>query len=185
MNQSNILAKPSRQFKWAVDRWGIFASALCAIHCLITPIIFLALPKFGEVWAHPSSHWIMALIVIPLAFLTMRINRGQAKSRWSSLLGGIGIILIVLGALTPSLESHFGTSYGLSSPTPVEVVEKDSSESSCSDPCCPTVAVQEDGEVQWEIPLASIITTLGGLCLIITHITNIRCCLNCKSPTSV
>ncbi|MFC5051128.1 MerC domain-containing protein [Rubritalea spongiae] len=177
MNQFEPPSQLARQYVWSIDRWGIFASVLCAIHCLITPVFFLLLPKFGELWAHPSSHWIMALIVIPLAFISIKLNRRQPNSRLTSTIGIIGIIFITLGALTPYAEKHFENSFAFSSASPAETQE----EASCTDSCCPTVAVQESGQVQWTIPLASIITTLGGLLLIVTHFSNIRCCLKCKN----
>lgn len=119
----------------------------------------------------------MALVVIPLALLTIKLNKGQKHNRWASVAATIGIILIVLGALTPAVEKELGKNFSISSAV---TTEKVTTEAHCTDSCCPTVAVQENGAVHWEIPLASIITTLGGLFLIITHISNIRCCLNCK-----
>ncbi|MFD2160156.1 MerC domain-containing protein [Rubritalea tangerina] len=180
MNLFTALSRSDRSFRWSIDRWGIFASALCAIHCLITPLIFLLLPSFGQIWAHPSSHWIMALIVIPLALLTLKLNRGHKHNRCSSVAATIGIILIVLGALTPALENHLGKSFAISS-APSETTTPEITEAHCSDSCCPTVTLEESGKVHWEIPLASIITTLGGIFLIVTHINNIRCCLSCKN----
>ena len=176
MDFIDSLSNADRPTKWTVDRWGVFASALCAIHCLVTPIIFLLLPNFGSIWAHPASHWIMALIVIPLALLTIKLNRGKMHNRWSSIAATIGILFVILGALTPAIENFLGKSFTLSSAeAPAQASDH------CTDSCCPSVALQDNGAVQWEIPLASIITTLGGAFLIITHINNIRCCLNCKN----
>ena len=49
----------------------------------------------------------------------------------------------------------------------------------CVDNCCPSIVVNEQGEKSLYIPPASIVTTLGGLCLIIVHAANLCCCRVC------
>lgn len=91
------------------DRFGVLASVLCAIHCAVTPFLFLILPSFGRVWAHPASHWGIALFVGPVA-------------------------------ATASVS----------------------------------------GKSVLYIPPAAIVTTLGGIALIITHIGNLCACRSCR-----
>ena len=43
------------------------------------------------------------------------------------------------------------------------------------DLCCPTLQASADGGWKLHIPLASILTTLGGLSLIVTHLGNLCC----------
>ncbi|MEM9016614.1 MAG: MerC domain-containing protein [Verrucomicrobiota bacterium] len=50
----------------------------------------------------------------------------------------------------------------------------------CPDLCCPSFITDANGEKRLHIPLASIITTLGGLALIVTHLGNLCCCPGCK-----
>ncbi|MFK7788014.1 MAG: MerC family mercury resistance protein, partial [Phycisphaeraceae bacterium] len=47
-----------------LDRLGIGASLLCAIHCLAAPFLLLLLPAAGSIWSHPAVHWILALLVV-------------------------------------------------------------------------------------------------------------------------
>ena len=49
------------------DRLGIAASTACTIHCLVAPLLFLFLPRLADVWAHPASHALVALFVLPMA----------------------------------------------------------------------------------------------------------------------
>jgi len=55
----------------------------------------------------------------------------------------------------------------------------------CEDLCCPTLQASADGGWTLNIPLASILTTLGGLCLIATHVGNLCGCAACRKATQV
>lgn len=57
----------------------------------------------------------------------------------------------------------------------------DTGTAECEDLCCPTLQASADGGWKLHIPLASILTTLGGLSLIGTHLGNL-CCSACKKP---
>lgn len=87
-----------------VDRIGILASVLCAIHCALTPILLILLPTFGKAWAHPSTHWGMALIVIPIALFMMRKGYKKHGRKWVVLMGSVGIVFIIIGAILPYVE---------------------------------------------------------------------------------
>ena len=87
-----------------VDRIGILASILCAIHCALTPALLIMLPTFGKAWAHPSTHWGMAIIVIPIAAFMMRKGYQKHAKKWIVAVGSIGIVLIIIGAILPYVE---------------------------------------------------------------------------------
>lgn len=86
------------------DRIGIWASVLCAIHCALTPVLLILLPTFGKAWAHPSTHWGMALVVIPIAAYMMKKGYQRHGKKWIVTLGSIGILFIVIGAILPYME---------------------------------------------------------------------------------
>ncbi len=88
-----------------VDRIGILASILCAIHCALTPIFLILLPTFGKAWAHPSTHWGMALIVIPIAIFMMRKGFKKHGRKWVIVAGVAGISFIIVGAILPYVEA--------------------------------------------------------------------------------
>ncbi len=48
------------------------------------------------------------------------------------------------------------------------------------DLCCPTLQASADGGWTLHIPMASMLTTLGGLSLIAAHLGNLSCCAACR-----
>ena len=90
------------------DRIGIFASILCAIHCAITPVLLLVMPTFGKAWAHPATHWGMAIVVIPIAVYMMIKGYRKHGKKWVVGLGSLGILFIIIGSILPYTE--IGTS---------------------------------------------------------------------------
>ena len=185
---------------WNPDRIGVWASVLCAIHCAVTPVLLLILPTFGKIWSHPASHWGMALIVVPIAFLMMTKGFRKHRRKWILLSGSLGIVFVLVGAVLPYLEaseqSGAGESasvamesdaagegeeaVGCSSCSSEEVATTSEAEAGCVDNCCPSIQVNEQGEKTLHIPPASIVTTAGGLFLIATHIGNLCCCPSCR-----
>ena len=87
------------------DHIGIWASILCAIHCALTPALLILLPAFGKAWAHPATHWGMALIVIPIAVFMVRKDYRKHARKWIVATGSVGITLIVIGAILPYVEN--------------------------------------------------------------------------------
>ena len=87
-----------------VDRIGILASILCAIHCALTPVLLILLPTFGKAWAHPSTHWGMAIVVIPIAVFMMRKGYQKHKRMWVVATGSVGIAFIIVGSILPYVE---------------------------------------------------------------------------------
>ena len=157
------------------DRIGVVASVLCAIHCAAAPILLLALPTFGRVWAHPASHWGMALLVVPVA--AIMAYRGFLKHRRKWVLGfaTIGILFVIAGGFLPYLEIGENPANGLSITLPGTSADL---AGTCTDSCCPSTT-EVAGQAALHIPPAAIVTTLGGIALIITHIGNLCACRAC------
>ncbi len=84
-----------------VDRVGIFASILCAIHCALTPVLLIMMPTFGKAWAHPATHWGMAIVVIPIAIFMMRKGYQKHRKKWTVVAGCLGVLFIIVGAILP------------------------------------------------------------------------------------
>jgi hypothetical protein len=199
MQQTDTLTKiPFFRWRPNPDRIGVTASVLCAIHCAVTPVFFLLAPSFGRVWAHPASHWLVALLVVPLAAVALLAGFRRHGRRWILGAGILGMSLVIAGAAIPYLESgeeaapaeahaaSAGEPSGITAETEFVYVvgeEEDdvASEATCPDACCPTLTVDEQGNRRLQIPLASIVTTFGGLALILTHLGNLRCCRTCRN----
>ena len=174
--QTTTFPQTTTSNRFDADRIGVAASVLCAIHCAIAPFLLIALPTFGSIWAHPASHWGMALFVVPIA-AAMAI-RGFRKHRRKWVLGfaAIGILLVIAGGFLPYLEIGKNPANGISLTLPgasTEVAE------SCADSCCPSTTTVA-GQAVFHIPPAAIVTTLGGIALIITHLGNLCACRACR-----
>ncbi len=175
------------------------ASVLCAIHCAVTPVLLIVLPNFAKVWAHPAAHWGMALFVIPIAVCMIYIGYKKHARRWIVLTGIVGIIFIIIGSILPYVDSDSANLMGadaeeVSAESPVSEcgLKEDvssstgsmsldpesvkSADTECVDNCCPSIVVDDTGKNTIYIPPASIVTSLGGLCLIIVHGGNLYCC---------
>ncbi|MDX1439492.1 MAG: MerC domain-containing protein [Rubricoccaceae bacterium] len=78
------------------DRWdqlGVVLSGLCAVHCLVLPIMLLALPVWNTVhFVHEAAHPIMAGLVLPVTLKALRNNPCGTPL----LLRGLGLIWIAI-----------------------------------------------------------------------------------------
>ena len=150
------------------DRLGVWASTACAIHCLVAPLLFLAAPTFAGIWAHPSAHAIVAVLVLPLAGSVL--FRGYRKHRrlWVALAAGIGAACIVIGCILPFVEPGAVTAASETAAVP-------------HDNCCPQVLEDESGSTTLSWPPASIVTILGSVLLVASHLGNLTCCRSCDA----
>ena len=173
------------------DRIGTVLSTLCAVHCAVTPLLMLTIPTFGKLWAHPASHWLMALFVVPLAAFAMSRGYQHHRRKWIIGIGVIGILLVLAGAAAPHIKQAINsgedkTSNAIIANAPInsdldaEPAAAAPIEEDC-DACCPSLTESADGSKRLNIPLASILTTCGSLFLIGTHIGNLCRCPRCCS----
>ena len=185
------------------DRAGVAASVLCAIHCALAPILLIALPSFGRVWAHPASHVLVAVFVVPLAVFSIRKGYRTHQKRWIPITASLGILLVLIGAMLPAFSQPGETEASISLQVPgaadpassvnpaeascernaeggtsdrIAATDESSPSTACVDDCCPSVQVDEAGATSLHIPPAAIVTTLGGLLLIAAHIGNLCSC---------
>jgi uncharacterized membrane protein YfcA len=100
-----------RESAWtgAVDRVGMFASAACFVHCLVTPVVFSLL----AVYAHflPSeehTHRVLAIVVTVLGALAVLTGYRRHKRPSVLVLMTVGLALICTGAFFGDrLPSHW------------------------------------------------------------------------------
>ena len=143
---------------------------------------------------------------IAIAMLTSGYRRHRRK--WIIATGSLGILLVVIGSILPYIETSPKASLAATETKPAEeevftyvVGESDkvkasdddvfvyvkgeempetSCGSGCTDNCCPSLVRDANGKIRLNIPPASVVTTLGGLSLIITHVGNLCCCPACR-----
>ena len=81
-----------------VDRFAIGVSALCIAHCLLLPILLVALPVLGQsLLGSESLHVLLVYAVMPSSLFALSIGCSQHKRASFMLFGILGITLLVLG----------------------------------------------------------------------------------------
>jgi hypothetical protein len=92
------------QFTEETDIWdklGMFLSTLCAIHCLVTPLLILALPVMGEAF---ESHWVhlsMAAVILPIGLFAFWSGFRHHRQRRVLAMGVTGLLLVCAGSTLP------------------------------------------------------------------------------------
>lgn len=99
MSSESAVAKPRT---W--DRVGIVLSGLCAAHCLLVPLVLVALPLWPALaethaWLHPT----FAVLLIPVTLLAIRAHR----ERYAVLLLSVGLVMVVAATLAHDLVGAF------------------------------------------------------------------------------
>ena len=81
-----------------LDKLAICGSALCAIHCLLTPIVLLYVPLHSSTTLldeHVAHQWITGLLV-PISTLALVIGYWRHQDYFVSLLGGLALVMLVV-----------------------------------------------------------------------------------------
>ena len=83
-----------------LDKLAISASALCMLHCLLTPILMVALPVISlTFFADESFHKLLVALVLPVSLVTFFIGCHRHKNKLVLFLGSIGLLSLVIVAL--------------------------------------------------------------------------------------
>lgn len=163
------------------DRLGIFASALCAVHCAATPILVATLPtlQLTEWMADPRFHQTAAAICCGLVALA--IAPSIFRFRDFRLLGlastGLGLILTAAFAMPETCCSTELSSSSLVGPANSHVAADHDHEPIHHDHHHPH---SNDSVESPEVSMAGLavaqpwMTPIGGFLLILAHGLNIR-----------
>ena len=169
--------------KWT-DRAGVLAAAACAVHCMAAPLVLAFAPLVGGIWASPVTHWVFAAVSLPAALSLLRRRMRDhtlGLRRWLIGLAVAGAALVVLGLSAPNASWSDGL--GLDVPCPSWMPQPDdaAAHSHCQDECCASVQSDESGSTTFHLPLASVVTMLGGLLLITAHGLAMRTAVCCDT----
>ena len=88
-----------RSFAW-LDSLAIGMSMLCAVHCLLTPILVILLPIIATtVWVHQDFHLWMIFFVIPTTSAAVFMGCRKHKDKMVLFLSilGLGFLVSVAG----------------------------------------------------------------------------------------
>ena len=92
-----------------LDKIGISLSGICAIHCLITPILLLMLPPLSGHSHNHEIHTFFFFFVAPVAsFSFWRTYRAHGNIK-PLILGGVGLLILLLPLVVMELHhtGHF------------------------------------------------------------------------------
>lgn len=82
-----------------MDRLAISASALCMLHCLVTPFLLVTVPVMSSTFlAGEAFHRFLVIFVLPLSVVALYIGCHSHKDRGVLILGGLGLLSLVLVA---------------------------------------------------------------------------------------
>jgi hypothetical protein len=169
-----------------LDRIGITASLLCAIHCIAAPFLLLLLPAAGSVWAHPAVHWVLAIFVVPLALWVLFKGYTKHGNKLTLVAATTGALLILAGLISPmvhtdpivefSVPTLFGDAAAAAAPlASAAPASAPAAAPACTDTCCPTIAQGENGTII-SMPPGGLLTLLGSVLLVLAHTSNLIAC---------
>ena len=82
------------------DKMAIFLSSLCVIHCLVTPIVIIALPSLGSLFAdnHEVFHKVLLFFVLPVGLVALYAGYRHHHSAKVFSVGLLGLSLLTIAA---------------------------------------------------------------------------------------
>jgi hypothetical protein len=143
-----------------LDHLAIGMAAVCAVHCLLTPILVIALPIIAtSLFVHEDFHLWMILLVLPTTSFAVFMGCRKHKDRWVAMLSILGLSVLV-GALVHERMHHSAHTAAM---------EQSHAEScaSCS---------RDLSEEPIPMHAGAWFNTLGGLLLAGAHVRNFRLC---------
>ena len=71
-----------------LDSLAISMSLICAVHCLLTPVLIALLPIISTTfWVHENFHLWMVFLVVPTTSLAVFMGCRQHKDKFVAMLG--------------------------------------------------------------------------------------------------
>lgn len=88
------------QIQKNLDRLAISVSALCMFHCLITPLLLVAIPVISSTFlAEELFHKALVAFVLPISFIALFLGCRRHRDSMVLIFGGIGLFFLVAVAL--------------------------------------------------------------------------------------
>ena len=155
MNQTS--ASTCRSHGW-LDRLAIGMAAVCAVHCLLTPILVIALPIIAtSFFVHEDFHLWMILLVLPTTTFAVFMGCRKHKDKWVAAMSALGLAILLSALVHERIHNAAHTE------AQVHAVHCES--------CARDISKEP-------IPMhaGAWINTLGGILLASAHIRNFRLC---------
>ena len=151
-------AQTNERSNGLVDKLAIGMAGICAVHCLLTPVLVVLLPIVAtSFFVHKDFHLWMLFGVLPTTLFAVFMGCRKHKDRWVVLFSVIGISLLVSVVVIERIHNA-----GLGT-------EAASCEA-CAD------CSRDFREAPLPKEKAAWINTLGGFFLVGAHVRNFRLC---------
>ncbi len=88
-----------------LDSLAVSMSLLCAVHCLLTPVLIVVLPMVAtSFWADSNFHLWMLLLVVPTSTIAVLQGCKKHKDKLVFVLGAAGLALLIAATLYEVLK---------------------------------------------------------------------------------
>lgn len=158
----------SKHHSW-LDHLAIGMATVCAIHCLLTPLLVIALPIIAtSFFVHEDFHLWMMLLVLPTTSFAIFMGCRKHKDRWVAGLSALGLSVLIL-ALANERIQHLEQSNG-------SLVQHE--QSSLGQGACASCSSCSRDLSEEPIPMEAGVwfNVFGGLLLASAHFRNFRLC---------
>ena len=136
-----------------LDSLAISMSVICAVHCLLTPVLIIAFPIVTTTfWIHQDFHLWMLLFVLPITSLAVFLGCRKHRDKLVVSLSAAGLCCLFAVSL---YESFFHVNNMLQSSHCIHCAQ---------------------GELKDHFSLTTMINVLGGLLLVGAHVRNYYLC---------
>jgi hypothetical protein len=158
-----------------LDRAAIALAGICAVHCLITPLLLVALPFLAAtVWVDSQFHLWMLFFVVPTTALALWSGCRKHRDKAVVLVGLAGISLLSIVVGLEQINASAAVADQPAAPGSIEagaVPEGHSAAGGCCalHPGDTQVAAGFPGGLAW-------LNVAGGLCLVLAHSRNFVLC---------
>ena len=174
MRMENCL---KRDRNW-LDRAAIAMAVVCGIHCLVTPILLVALPIIGTTfWANGDFHLWMLVLVIPTTILAAISGCRRHRDRKVAICATVGLLFLISATARETLAADSSTGAEVAT---VSIGDATSPNTLACTSCC-AVDANHEGESSASLgilPLTTgaLLNLTGGFFLIAGHARNFRLC---------
>jgi hypothetical protein len=88
------------------DRTGALLSALCALHCLVTPFVTLSLPLWVYSIHYSPVHLFISVFIFPIAIYSFWAGYKKHANKSVLFLGGLGLLLLSVALISPASRNQ-------------------------------------------------------------------------------
>ena len=78
------------------DKLAMLLSSLCVLHCLLTPILLIALPSLASaaILNDETFHQVLLFFVLPIGAIALVLGYIHHKNKWVAVAGAFGLTLL-------------------------------------------------------------------------------------------